>query len=210
MKRIIILVLIIGIIVSGFYLWKKYKKDPPVPQGAVNLEFPLKNGSFRAAQSGPNGSTHNLPVEKYALDIVWTTKLGDFFKFRKSNLESDPIFGTPVYSPCAGNVVIAVDGFPDMPIGIASTPDKSNHVTVNCGQFNVAMVHFKKDSVLVRLGDVVSVGQQIALVGNSGHTSGPHLHIMAYRNGPNPDDEKVPLPITFNGQYLFRGDSFSD
>lgn len=193
----------------GVYYFVKIQPDQTrkVPAGAISLEFPLKGGPFQAIQSGPNGSIHTLPVEKYALDIAKPAKISNFFKFRQSSLESDSTFGIPVYSPCAGNVTISVDGFPDMPIGIVGEADKANHVTVDCGQFSVAMVHFKKGSVLVKVGDVVVVGQQIALIGNSGHTSGPHLHIMAYRYGSGPDD-KIALPITFNGKYLFRGDIY--
>ena len=210
MKRVFYIVLVILVVICGAYYFFKIKKSEPkqIPSGAVSLEFPLKNGSFRAIQSGPNGSIHTLPVEKYALDIVKTGKISDFFKFRQSGLEANSTFGTPVYSPCAGNIKIAVDSFPDMPIGVRGQANEANHATVDCGQFNVALVHFKKGSVLVKVGDIVKVGQQIALVGNSGASDGPHLHLMAYRNGPNPDDDKTPLPMIFNGKYLFRGDIY--
>lgn len=204
MKKNITLFLIIFAVVVIYYTLDYSRHHQPIPADIVNLEFPLKGGSFQAIQSGPNGKTHTLPVEKYALDIIKKIKPGDFFKFHKSNLESNATFGTPIYSPCAGNVTIAVDGFDDMPIGIAGTSDKSNHVTVDCGQFYVAMVHFKKDSILVNVGDAVSIGQ---LIGNSGHSSSPHLHLMAYRIGSGIDN-KIALPIAFNGKYLFRGDIY--
>lgn len=208
MKRVFSIVLVLAVIIGAYYIFNIEKKRLRVmPAGAVSLEFPLRGGPFQAVQSGPNGDIHTLPVEKYALDIAMPVKFSDFFRFRKSGLESDPIFDTPVYSPCAGTVTIAVGGFPDVPIGISGLADESNHVTVNCGQFYVAMVHFKKDSILVRVGDTVKIGQQIGLIGNSGHTSGPHLHIMAYRIGESPDD-RIALPMTFNGKYLFRGNVY--
>lgn len=206
-KVVLVVVIFVLLSVAGFYAKKLYRHSQPIPSGAVSLEFPLKGGEFKAIQSGPHGETHTLPVEKYALDIVKPPKISDFIKFRHADLASDPSFGLPVYSPCAGTVTIAVGGFDDMPIGIAGTSDKSNHVTVDCGKFFVAMVHFKKDSILVKVGDVVSISQQIGLVGNSGHSSGPHLHIMAYVIGSSPDD-RIALPITFNGKYLFRGDVY--
>jgi hypothetical protein len=208
MKKVLIVVSILVIVLGGYYVFRiERNKSRIVPDGAVSLEFPLKDGSYQAVQSGRNGDIHTLAVEKYALDITKPTKLTDFFKFRQSSLESNSTFGTPIFSPCAGNVTIEEDGFPDMPIGIASTPDKTNHVTVDCGQFYVAMVHLKKDSALVKVGDIVSIGQQIGSIGNSGHTTGPHLHIMAYRIGSTPDD-RIALPIIFNGKYLFRGDIY--
>lgn len=208
MKKIFFIVLLLAIIGGGCYFYKIEKfKSMKAPDGAVSLEFPLRGGSFRAVQSGQNGNTHNLPVEKYALDIVRQGKISDYFKFRQYGLESNPTFGILVYSPCAGDVVNVIDSFPDMPIGIRGQASEANRITVNCGQFNVALVHFKKGSVLVKIGDKVESGQPIGLIGNSGASDAPHLHIMAYRIGSNPDD-KIALPMIFNGKYLFKGDIY--
>jgi len=49
-------------------------------------------------------------------------------------------------------------------------------------------LHLKKDSVLVALGDVVLCGQHIALVGSSGNSSAPHLHMtLTDAEGQNRD-----------------------
>lgn len=209
MKRTLLIVFVLVAIGCGYYFFKiQTNKSRSVPSGAVSLEFPLQGGRFQAVQSGPNKSIHNLPIEKYALDFTRAAVLSDFFKFRKSELASNTTFGTPVNSPCDGSVAIVEDGFPDMPIGTRGQANEGNHITIDCGRFNVALVHFKKGSVLVRVGDIVTVGKQIALVGNSGASDGPHLHMMAYRKGPNPDNDKTPLPMIFNGKYLFRGDIY--
>lgn len=208
MKKVLFIVLILAVICVAYYVFKiEKRKSMKVPDGAVSLEFPLKDGSFQAIQSGPNGSTHTQPPEKYALDITKQVKLIDFFKFRQSGLESNPTFGTPVYSPCNGNVEKVINDFPDMPIGTRGNEIEANRVLINCGQFNVMIVHFQKGSILVKVGDIVTVGQQIGLIGNSGASDFPHLHLMAYKPGPNLDD-KTPLPMIFNGKYLFRGDIY--
>ena len=63
----------------------------------------------------------------------------------------------------------------------------------NCGQFaNFIVVlhpdgttgeyyHLDHNGVLVNVGDAVERGQKIALSGNTGHTTMPHLHFAVYR-----------------------------
>ena len=47
------------------------------------------------------------------------------------------------------------------------------------------------DSILVNPGDSVRAGQIIGKVGNSGSSTGPHLHLEIRRNGVPQDPEKI-------------------
>lgn len=58
----------------------------------------------------------------------------------------------------------------------------------------VELAHLQKGSVRVETGDPVKMGQSIALVGNSGNTSEPHLHIHAV----DPTSGKA-IPLTIDG-----------
>ena len=61
-----------------------------------------------------------------------------------------------------------------------------------CGKFNNYLIiyhsdgtfaeytHLKKNGVLVNAGDKVKQGQVIASSGNTGYSSGPHLHLMVF------------------------------
>lgn len=82
-------------------------------------------------------------------------------------------------------------------------------IIITCDGFNVMMAHFRKNSIKLKVGDQVQLGEKIGQVGNSGNTDGPHLHIMVYLSD-NASGEKTPLPITFKGRYLYTWDAISN
>jgi murein DD-endopeptidase MepM/ murein hydrolase activator NlpD len=49
--------------------------------------------------------------------------------------------------------------------------------------YNYVFMHLLRGSVLVRMGDRVRTGQQLAQVGSTGESSGPHLHFEIW-DGP--------------------------
>jgi murein DD-endopeptidase MepM/ murein hydrolase activator NlpD len=54
-----------------------------------------------------------------------------------------------------------------------------NHLIVDMGNSQYALyVHLKPYSVTLQMGDVVTEGQKLGLLGNTGNTSGPHLHFQ--------------------------------
>lgn len=173
------------------------------------MQYPLKNGTFEVIQSGRFWNIHESESEKYAMDITKVSSLKSWFQFRKSDLESDSSYQVPVYSPCLGIVRKVTDGFGDMPIGIVGKPTEANAVIIGCDGFNVSLVHFKRGSIVVEEGDTVNIGQEIAEVGNSGYSFGPHLHIAAYKTD-SLTGKTVNVPITFDGRYFYRGDSFTN
>jgi len=60
--------------------------------------------------------------------------------------------------------------------------------------------HFKKDGVLVNVGDTIKTGQLIGLSGNTGYSAFPHLHFEV--QGYNAAGNHVQLPTRF---YTQRG-----
>ena len=53
--------------------------------------------------------------------------------------------------------------------------------------------HLQKDGVLVEVGDRVTRGQRIALSGNTGHTTMPHLHFAVYRASEWGNTQSIPV-----------------
>ena len=59
--------------------------------------------------------------------------------------------------------------------------NQGNHIIIKHTDGGEAMYwHFKKDGVLVNVGDTVTQGQHIGYSGNTGYTAFPHLHFQVY------------------------------
>lgn len=88
--------------------------------------------------------------------------------------------GTPVYAAAAGTVLYAGDrvkGYGNMVV----IQHKDNYLTV----------YAHNSALRVRTGDQVTQGQEIALLGDSGRSTAPHLH-FEIRKGEFPQD---PIPF---------------
>jgi len=78
-------------------------------------------------------------------------------------------------------VVAAVDPYPDQipnaPTGVTLENAEGNHVILDLREGRFALyAHLKPGSVSVHAGERVQRGQVIGELGNSGSSTGPHLH----------------------------------
>ncbi|HYC52736.1 MAG TPA: peptidoglycan DD-metalloendopeptidase family protein [Gemmatimonadaceae bacterium] len=205
-------------------LWRAMAgAQPPADAAALSLEFPLTTGHYLVVNGGSalwinaHQKSRDTTIARlqpwrgnaYAVDLVAVSELG----MRASGLlPRDPrsyhIFGMVVLAPCSGTVVRAVDGLPDMPVPQYDRANMAgNHVLLACEDVHVVLAHFQSNSVRVRVGDVVRAGDTLALVGNSGGTSEPHLHVHAQR--PSTLDAPMagdPVPMRLHERFLVRGD----
>ena len=125
-----------------------------------------------------------------------------------TNLENYVIFGESVYSPIDGKILIVVDKYEDL------IPPKSdveniagNHILIESNGIEILLAHFKKGSIVVKEGDIVTTNTLLGQVGNTGNTSEPHLHIHVEKGGEaNTILNGIAIPFTINKQYLVRGD----
>lgn len=105
---------------------------------------------------------------------------GQLSHLGENALDFDMPNGTPVHAARGGMVVDFVEH------NDRSCPDES------CNQFNnflhilhddgsfAAYAHLQKDGVVVNLGEQISAGDLIAYSGNTGWTTGPHLHFVVF------------------------------
>jgi len=63
-------------------------------------------------------------------------------------------------------------------------------VDIGDGRY-VVLAHLKQGSVTVQVGDVVRRGEPLAAIGNSGHTSEPHLQMQVQDSPAGTDADRT-------------------
>jgi murein DD-endopeptidase MepM/ murein hydrolase activator NlpD len=72
--------------------------------------------------------------------------------------------------------------------------NSSNYVIIRHGDGTYGeYLHLKQNGALVKLGDTVRAGQAIALSGDTGHSSRPHLHFAVFRTIDGNTRETLPV-----------------
>lgn len=198
------------------------------PSGEViALSSPFKSQKGMCVLSGgltPLLNFHNFQSDRprdiaqtYGLDIIrvrgsgFRTQPGHYLDPKPRDMKNYAIFDTPVYSPCDGKVVEYENGLPDQPIGRSDkTNTGGNGVVLQCGAYHVHLHHLKQGSVLTQLNETVRTGQQIGLIGNSGNTIEPHLHLHAETVVENGNSKRhgEPVYMSFDGRFMARGSCF--
>jgi hypothetical protein len=129
--------------------------------------------SYRVTQ-GYNGSFSHKGSNQYAID--W--KMPE---------------GTPIHASRGGVVVKIKD---DSSLGGPSIDyDRhNNYVLIRHDDGTLAhYCHLKQHGVSVSPGQRVNAGERIALSGNTGFSSGPHLHFSIFKNRTGRERESIPV-----------------
>jgi len=192
------------------------------PSEAVSLAMPLEPGTYIVINGGRTEAVNAhlmtltgerfLPFrgQSYAVDLIGADSLG----FHANGIAPrDPkayvIYGAGIIAPCAGVIVGATDGLPDMPVPQADREHMAgNHVLLDCKDDIVVLAHMAPGSVAVKVGQSVETGDLLGRVGNSGNTAEPHLHIHVQEAGTdNTPLGGEPVWFTINGRFLLRNDT---
>ena len=147
---------------------------------AVWLHMPLAEGTlFSLSQGIATHHTHQ-GTSRFALDFP---------------LEE----GTEIVAPANGRVLM-VRSDSDKGCNDPSCLGDDNKIHMQLEDGNVlVLAHLQKDGVFVQPGDTVCRGEVVGLSGNTGYSSGPHLHMAVL------DVYRESIPIYFHELKSFSG-----
>jgi hypothetical protein len=188
----------------------KLRVPPPAP---IEIAPPLRGAGWLSANACcdpllehrsfifPSNGTF-VTSEMFAVDYI---RLSDGRFYEGDGTENTAWFayGAPVRAAAAGKVVLAVGDRVDIPP--FGEPNPTVHAPSQFAGSNVVIRmrrgvfaqydHLQPGSIPVEVGDRVRTGQKLGLLGNSGNTSGPHLH-FAITDGRNPlSSNSLPFEI---------------
>lgn len=146
--------------------------DPRVVPSGYRYALPWQGGPFRLTQGANGRYSHFTPKGRYAVDIAMPE-------------------GTPITAARAGRVV----KIENSQTGQGSNPS-GNFVRVLHEDSTMSVyLHLMRGSVQVQEGQEVQQGQRLALSGNTGNSTGPHLHFVVQRN-VGLDVESIPFEFS--------------
>jgi hypothetical protein len=164
----------------------------------------LEIGPHRFVTNPVNGTLD--PSEQFAIDWIKVDAQGKAFRTDGKASEDWLCYGVELLAVAPGTVVESVRDMPDVPPGAAPAnltiaEFTGNHVTLDLGNGRYAVyAHMAPHSVAVHVGDQVKTGDKLGLLGNSGNTTGPHLHFQI-SDRPSTLDTTA-LPFVFESMVL--------
>jgi murein DD-endopeptidase MepM/ murein hydrolase activator NlpD len=163
-------------------------------EASWNWVYQTKFGSYKAKHA---------KTAKYRLPFSGKYKVGQGYNGKSTHtgenaysIDFTMAEGTRVLAPRDG-IVVAIqnsnyrskyeDGLCPKPVRRTcdATGSDDNHVFVRYDDMTFGMfAHFKQDGVTVSPGDTVSAGQLLGYSGNTGLSTGPHLHVSVNKCTP--------------------------
>jgi murein DD-endopeptidase MepM/ murein hydrolase activator NlpD len=156
---------------------------PGDPQAQHQPEMPYRlpyaqSSSFPVSQAYPDATTHKDPSSAHAIDFVM------------------PI-GTNVFAARGGTVIEVASDFHEAGVDLAVDGPRANVVRVLHDDGTMSLYgHLNWNSIRVVPGQRVERGEYLADSGNTGFSTGPHLHFVVQRNRGG---AIVSVPVEFAG-----------
>ena len=151
-----------------------------------------RSGSLRLSLEGVPGSSNARPRDiEYLPPLLGQVRIdqgfgGSFSHDDEQNrhaLDFAADIGTPVLAARAGTVMQVEAGFRASGLASGDARGQANFIRLLHDDGSMALyAHLAVDGVQVRVGQQVQAGQRIGLSGNTGFSTGPHLHFAVQVN----------------------------
>jgi hypothetical protein len=163
---------------------------PPLRgSGWMNANGCCGASAHRSARLAVDGS-HLVTFELFAID--WIRLEGNrIFSGDGTRNEDYFAFGAEVFAVADGTVAFVRDGIPE---DTPNEPPTTVHQPLDYGGNEVVLelapgvfafyAHLQPGSIRVQVGETVTTGQVLGLLGNTGNSTAPHLH-FALADGPD-------------------------
>ena len=166
--------------VIGLALQEPPPADPPVKDSTLALAMPVR-GKWLVAWAGDNpehNAHHTNKEQRRAADLVIAID-GKNFKGDGKKNEDFYAYGKEVLAMADGTVVTVVDGVPENVPGSVDLFFAPGNMIVleHAGPTYSVIAHLMPGKMRVKPGAKVKQGAVLGLVGNSGNTVEPHLHV---------------------------------
>ncbi len=190
----------------------QYSDRGHTPGIASGVDSDVFNGDLAALQAFANGTAMppppppstgaiSYPTDPHPISSYVThTHGGGLVRFdcntitRANHKGTDMAVarGTPVHAAAAGTIIRAVDGCTEGQTTCGGS--FGNHVIIQHADGRATLYgHMTQGTVRVHVNDHVECGQELGMSGNTGHSTGPHVHFEV-RDG-----------VTGIGNYYARG-----
>ena len=170
---------------AGFAYTFRYRYMPgdwrTTPDANATYRLPFDTAqALRVTQAFGGKGSHTDAQNYYAVDIALP-------------------LGTPVLAARDGVVMTVDNDYFGAGLDLARYAERANNIRIVHADGSMAVyAHLALESARVQVGEHVRAGQTLALSGDTGYTSGPHLHFCVQRNA---DMDLVSIPFRFTDAH---------
>jgi len=167
-------------------------KTPPAKGTAAPKKHPPAPPALDGVPEQYAGSLR-WPLDAYIVSSEFGARWGKMHK----GMDMAADVGEPVYAIADGEVIYAGDGLRGY-----------GNVVILRHDRKTSSLYAHNSELKVKQGDEVKQGTLIALLGSTGHSTGPHVH-FEIRDGDSAVDPRsvLPKPKVADGAWDARGDS---
>jgi murein DD-endopeptidase MepM/ murein hydrolase activator NlpD len=191
-----------GMVYTTFKYLPAPNKDSFMPQVLYSLPFEETWLVVNGGVSKETSHSWAMATQRYAYDFIILDENGKSFSGDGVSVSDYYCYGKKILAPADGVVVEVKNGCKDSKIMGKGRLDplikdiRGNYVVIQHAENEYSfLAHLMPGSILVNEGQNVKREQLIAMCGNSGNTSEPHLHFHV-QNGKS-FFTSIGLPIHF-------------